>query len=64
MSILKEKLRGQLDVPRRARGRLGGDGWLFSRRNLRMDISPVHACVVALLQAERMPSSLSDVTIH
>jgi hypothetical protein len=29
-----------------------------------MDISPVYACVVAVLQAERMPSSLSDVTIY
>jgi hypothetical protein len=29
-----------------------------------MDISPVYACVVALLQAERTPSSLSQVKIY
>jgi hypothetical protein len=41
-----------------------GDGWLFSRRNSRMDISPVYAAVVALMEVQRMPSEVSDVTIY
>jgi hypothetical protein len=36
-----------------------GDGWLFSRRNSRMDISPVYAAVVALMEVQRMPSEVT-----
>jgi hypothetical protein len=29
-----------------------------------MDISPVYAAVVALMEVQRMPSEVSDVTIY
>jgi hypothetical protein len=41
----------------------GGDGWLFSRRNSRMDISPLYAAVVALMEVQRMPDALSEINI-
>jgi hypothetical protein len=29
-----------------------------------MDISPLYACVVALMEAGKMPSEMSDATIY
>jgi hypothetical protein len=42
----------------------GGDGWLFSRRNSRMDISPLYASVLALMEVQRMPAEMDAVTIY
>jgi hypothetical protein len=42
-----------LDAIRGAQiGRAGGDGWVFSRRSSRVDISPLYACVLALHVAQ------------
>jgi hypothetical protein len=41
----------------------GSDGWLFSRRNSRMDISPLYASVVALMEVALMPDALSEIHI-
>lgn len=38
----------------------GGDGWLFSRRNSRADISPLYSTIVALMAVERMPADIDE----
>jgi hypothetical protein len=47
----------------RAYGRLGGNGWLFSRRYLRMDISPLYAAVATLMEVEQARRA-DDVHIY
>jgi hypothetical protein len=36
----------------------GGGNWLFSRRNSRMDISPLYAAIVALMAVRKIPEEM------
>lgn len=47
--VLLDAIRGATTV------NVGGDGWAFSRRSSRVDISPLYAAVIALLAVRKSP---------